>query len=714
MDRRTFIQTAAATAILGSTRLTMPAFAEANAAATGNPLLDVWVGDHGGFPPFDKISLADKGAIKAALLKGIEMNRADIAAIADSPEAATFDNTFVPLEHAGQHLDRAGRIFNIFTSTMNDKDMQSLDAEMAPVFSALNDEIIQNEKLFARIKTVRDGLASSSLTDEQKRLVETYYKNYVRRGAALNANEKGRMKDINQKLASLYTKFSQNQLADEENDMLVLESEADLAGLPVDMVAAYKAAAEEKNLAGKWAIANTRSWMEPFLTYSTRRDLREKGWRMWMGRGEKPGPTFNAPVMTEILKLRAERAKLLGYASHAHWSTDNGMAKTPDAAMALMMQVWGPAVARAKEEVADMQKAADAEKAGHAIEAWDYRFYAEKVRKAKYDIDDNEVKPYLQLEKIREGMFWAAGQLYGLHFTKLEGVPVYQADVTVYEVTRDNQRVGLWYFDPYARAGKNSGAWMNEYRTQEKIGGETTPIVSNNSNFVKGAAGAPVLMSWDDATTMFHEFGHALHGLNSNVTYPSLAGTSVKRDFVEFPSQINERWLPTKEVLSKFAVHKDTGAAMPDALLAKIEAAKHFNQGFSTVEAVSAAIYDMKIHMEATPDKDIDPLAYEKSSMTEIGLPKEIVMRHRPTAFGHIFSGDGYSAGYYVYLWADALTADAWELFEEKGAYDPATAKSFLENVLAVGNSIAPDEVFRRFRGHDVDTGALMRDRGFA
>ena len=367
------------------------------------------------------------------------------------------------------------------------------------------------------------------------------------------------------------------------------------------------------------------------------------------------------------------------------------------------------------EIVADLEQAiADKEGAGITIEAWDFRYYQEKVRKAKYDIDENEVKPYLQLDKIREGMFWMAGELYGLAFAKLEGVPVYHPDVTVYEVTRGGQRVGLWYFDPYARGGKRSGAWMNAYRTQERFKSEITPIVSNNANFVPAAAGKPILVSWDDASTMFHEFGHALHGLNSNVTYPTLSGTGVKRDFVEFPSQIHESWLATPEVLSRFALHYETGEAMPQALVDKIMTAKNFNEGFSTVEYLASAIYDMQIHLAAADGKPIDPAAFEKTCLDAIGMPKEIVMRHRPTAFGHIFSGDGYSAGYYVYLWADALTADAFEVFQEKGVWDKATAKSFLDNILSVGNSIPPDEAFRRFRGRDVDTEALMRKRGFA
>jgi peptidyl-dipeptidase Dcp len=453
--------------------------------------------------------------------------------------------------------------------------------------------------------------------------------------------------------------------------------------------------------------------MEPFLVYATRRDLREKGWRMWVSRGDNNDAHDNKKTITEILKLRAERAKLLGFPSHAHWIIDDNMAKTPDAAMDLMMKVWKAAAARAREEVADMQKVADAEKAGIKIEPWDYRFYAEKVRKAKYDVDQDAIKPYLQLDKMREAMFWAAGQLYGFSFAKLDDVPTYHPDVTVYEVKRGKEHVGLWYFDPYARDGKRSGAWMNEYRTQESFKDKIPPIVSNNANFVKGEAGAPVLISWDDASTMFHEFGHALHGLNSNVRYRTLAGTNVKRDFVEFPSQLNEHWLPTKEVLTKFAVHYQTGAAIPDELVAKIDKAKHFNQGFATVEYLAAAIYDLKIHTEPG-DREIDPAAYEKQVMKEIGMPHEIVMRHRPTQFGHIFSGDGYSAGYYAYIWADTLTADAAEAFEQAGSfYDKATAKRLHDCIMSVGNSVPPEEAFRAFRGRDVDTNALMRDRGF-
>jgi peptidyl-dipeptidase Dcp len=706
MRRRTFLISTAASAALWSIR----GWAARSHAMTNDPILSPWVGPHGGFPPFDHIGVP---LIKPALLKGMELERAEIAAIVHNPAAPTFANTIAALEDSGRPYARAQRVFGIFRSTMNDKEMQKVEEEMTPIVAAFDDEITQNEALFARVKAVYDARQHAGLQPDQLRLTEVVYRDFARRGAALGAADKARLKQLNQRLASLFTKFSQNALGDEESFTLALGSEADLAGLPDSLRASMKTAAEAKGYKGQWLITNTRSSVEPFLVYSTRRDLREKAWRMWVSRGEHSGARDNRPVITELLKLRAERAKLLGFTSHAHWILDDNMARTPDAAMTLMLKVWRAAVARVHEEVADMQKVADAEHAGHKIAPWDYRFYAEKVRKAKYDLDENEVKPYLQLDKMREAMFWAAGQLYGLAFTKLAGVPTYQADMSVYEVTRDGHRVGLWYFDPYARDGKQSGAWMNEYRTQEHIKDPVTPIVSNNSNFVKGKPGAPILISWDDAVTMFHEFGHALHGLNSNVRYQTLAGTSVKRDFVEFPSQLNEHWLITPEVLRKFALHVETGQPIPDALVAKIEKARHFNQGFKTVEYLAAAIYDLKIHT-APAEPAIEPNEFEQRAMKEIGCPSEIVMRHRPTQFGHVFSSDEYSAGYYAYIWADTLTADAAEAFAAAGSfYDKPTAKRLFESIMSVGNSIPPEEAFRKFRGRDVDTNALMRDRGF-
>jgi peptidyl-dipeptidase Dcp len=666
-------------------------------------------GPYGGVPPFDKVKPA---LFKPALLQAMELQRKEIAAITSSEAAPSFANTIAALEDSGRGLRRAESLLGTFSGTMNDREMQAVEQETAPILAAFQDEIVQNGALFARIRAVHEGRAAAPLTAEQLRLTEVVYRNFARSGAALGAPEKARLKEINGKLAQLYTSFSQHQLADEERESVVLESEADLAGLPETARAAMKSDAEAKGLSGKWLVANTRSSAEPFLVFSSRRELREKVWRMWVSRGERSGPSDNRPVITEILALRAERAKLLGYPTHAHWIIADRMAKTPDAAMDLMQKVWRATAARVREEVADMQKVADAE-GGAKIEAWDYRYYAEKVRKAKYDLDQNEVKPYLQLDKMREGMFWVAEQLYGLSFRPLSGVPVYHPDVTVYEVMRGGARAGLWYFDPYARAGKRSGAWMSEYRTQERFKDETTPIVSNNSNFVKGKAGEPVLISWDDANTLFHEFGHALHGLLSSVQYPSLAGTSTLRDFVEFPSQLNEHWLMTSEVLNRFALHYQTGQPIPPQLVAKIRKARDFNQGFRTGEYLLSAIYDLKIHTEPAT-APIDPVAFEKRTLAELGAPSELALRHRPTHFGHIFGGDGYSAGYYSYLWADTLTADAGEAFVEAGGYyDKATAKRLDESILRIGNSVSPEEAFRRFRGRDVDTDALMRSRGF-
>jgi peptidyl-dipeptidase Dcp len=586
---------------------------------------------------------------------------------------------------------------------------------MAPRLAAFSDRITQNEALFRRIEAVYNSPRKSSWTPEQQRLAWRYYTNFVRAGARLDATAKARLSQINQRLAGLYTNFGQNVLKDETDQFIVLRDTAELAGLPQSLRDAAAAAATARTMQGAWLINNTRSSIDPFLTYSTRRDLREKAWRMFVNRGEE-GATANHEIIREILKLRAERANLLGYPTHAHWRLENAMAATPERAMQLMEAVWTPAVARVRQEVADMQAVANAERAGITIEPWDYRFYAEKVRKERYDLDQNQVKPYLQLDRLREGMFWVAGELFGFAFRPVENVPVYHPDVTVYEVTdrASGRHVGLWYFDPYARAGKRSGAWMNAYRNQERYAGEITTIVSNNSNFVKGQPGEPVLISWDDATTLFHEFGHALHGLSSNVNYPSLSGTAVARDYVEFPSQLLEHWLSTPQVLQRFAVHYQTGEPIPQQLVDRIKRAATFNQGFATVEYLASALIDMKLHLAGTAD--IDPRAFERETLAQMGMPREIVMRHRTPQFGHVFAGDGYSAGYYSYLWSDVITADAAEAFLEApgGLYDPGVARRLRENIFSIGNTIDPAEGYRRFRGRDPAVEALMRKRGFA
>ena len=676
-----------------------------------NPLLAKWEGPYGGVPPFDKVQIPlFKPALEASMAEQLK----EVEAIATNPAPPDFDNTIAAMESAGGTFDRVLTLYGVWGGTMSSPDYQAVQREMAPRLAAFGDQITQNEALFKRIETVYNSPAKAKLTPEQQRVTWLYYTNFVRAGARLDANAKKRLSAINQQLALLFTKFSQNVLAEETDQFIVLKGEDELAGLPKSLRDAAASAAEAKKQPGTWVIMNTRSSIDPFLTYSERRDLREKAWRMFVNRGDNGNAFDNNAIMPEILQLRAERAKLLGFATHAHWRLENAMAKTPERAMELMQAVWKPAVARVHEEVADMQALADKEGAKIKIEPWDYRYYMEKVRKAKYDLDQNEVKPYLQLEKLREGVFWVAGELFNFQFTPVTNVPVAHPDIRVWEVTdkTSKKHIGLWYFDPYARAGKRSGAWMNAYRAQERVNGEITTIVSNNSNFVKGKPGEPVLISWDDASTMFHEFGHALHGLNSNVTYPILSGTAVPRDYVEFPSQLLEHWLSTPEVLQRFALHYQTGKPIPQELVDKIKRSATFNQGFATVEYLSAALIDMKLHLAG--DRKIDPDAFERETLAQLGMPKEIVMRHRTPQFLHVFSSDGYSAGYYSYLWSDVLTADAFGAFVEgKGPYDRAVAERLRKYVFSVGNTTDPAEAYRGFRGRDPKIDALMKKRGF-
>jgi peptidyl-dipeptidase Dcp len=683
-----------------------------HAVTDENPLLANWEGPYGGVPPFDRVQIP---LFKPALETAIAERLAEIQKIAGDPAAPTFENTIVALERAGRTLDRVETLYGVWGATMASPEYQVVQREMAPRLAAANDEISQNEALFKRIEAVYNSPEKAKLKPEQQRLAWVYYTQFVRAGARLSPEAKKRLSQINQQLAGLYTKFSQNVLAEETDQFIVLKSEEELAGLPQSLRDAAAAAAETKKQPGTWVIMNTRSSIDPFLTYSDRRDLREKAWRMFVNRGDNGGEHDNNAIITEILQLRAERAKLLGYPTHAHWRLENTMAKTPERAMELMEAVWKPAVARVHEEVADMQALADKEGAKLTIEPWDYRYYMEKVRKAKFDLDQNEIKPYLQLEKLREGIFWVAGELFNFNFTPVTNVPVAHPDIRVWEVTdkTTKKHIGLWYFDPYARAGKRSGAWMNAYRSQERINGEITTIVSNNANFVKGKPGEPVLISWDDATTMFHEFGHALHGLNSNVTYPSLSGTAVPRDYVEFPSQLLEHWLSTPEVLQRFALHYQTGKPIPQELVDKIKRSATFNQGFATVEYLSAALVDMKLHLAG--DRKIDPHAFERETLAQLGMPKEIVMRHRTPQFMHVFSSDGYSAGYYSYLWSDVITADAFGAFVEgKGPYDKAVAERLRKYIFSVGNTVDPAEAYRAFRGRDPKIDALMQKRGFS
>ncbi|MBS1153706.1 MAG: peptidyl-dipeptidase Dcp, partial [Myxococcaceae bacterium] len=601
--------------------------------APGSILLAPWAGPYGGVPPLDQVQVADfKPALEAAMAEQLR----EIDQLAGRPEAPTFENTVVAFESSGKPLTRAATLFAVWSSSLSTPEFQQVETEMAPKLAAFQDQIIQNPKLFARIQAVYQSPEKARLTPEQQRLIWFHHNQFVRQGANLDPAQKAQLSEYNQQLAKLTTRFSQNQLGDEEQEALVIDSKQALAGLSQAQIDGAASEAERRGLKGKWVIANTRSAMEPFLVYASNRALREQGFKMWIRRGDNGNERDNNQIASEILRVRAKKAKLLGYPTYADWRLGDTMAKEPQTALNLMLKVWEPAREQFRKDVLEAQAIADREGAGFKIAPWDYRYYAEKLRKAKYDLDLSEVKPYLQLQQIREAMFWAAQELYDFTFVKVEGLPVFDPQMSVYEVTRGGAHVGLWYFDPYARPGKQSGAWMNAYRDQQRIAGEVTTIVSNNSNFIPGARGQDATLSWDDARTMFHEFGHALHGLNSNATYPSLSGTNTTRDFVELPSQFNENYLQTPQVL-KFLTNAK-GEPIPADLLARIANASTFNEGFATAEAQASAIVDMKLHLAG--ETPIDPKAFEEKILAEIGMPPELVMRHRIPAFGHIFSGD--------------------------------------------------------------------------
>ncbi|PIF32756.1 peptidyl-dipeptidase Dcp [Flavobacterium sp. 9] len=674
-----------------------------------NPLLEKWNGPYGGVPAFDEYKIAD---FKPAIEIAIEENLNEFDAIADNPEAPTFENTIAALENSGKKIARIHTAFGIYSSNIFTSEFGIVETEMSPKLSALNDKMYQNKKLFSRIETLYNSKEKEKLNSEQQRLIWLYYTDFVREGAELDDLNKEKVGKINQELATLFTRFSQNLLAEENNQFIELKVEGDFDGLPLEIKNAAIAEAKSRKLDALGCIVNTRSSIEPFLTFSDRRDLREKAFEIFVKRGDNGNENDTKETLIAIFKLRSQKAKLLGFPSFAHWSLSNKMAKDPAKTLELMESVWKPAVEKVHQDVAEMQKIVNVEGGNFKIEPWDYRYYTEKVRKAKYSLDQNEIKQYLQLENLREGMFWVAGELFGLSFEQITNVPVYHKDVRVWEVSDKalGKTIGLWYFDPYARTGKRSGAWMSSYRDQQKLE-NTLPIVSNNCNFIKGDSNESVLISWDDATTLFHEFGHALHGLCSNVTYPRLSGTSVARDYVEFPSQIFEHWLATPEVLNKFALHYKTNEPLPQSMVEKIEMAANFNEGFATVETISSSFVDMELHLTT---ETIDPDEFEKVTLKKLNMPSEIVMRHRIPQFAHIFSSDGYAAGYYSYLWADVINADAYEAFTEaNGSYDKVVAKRLHDTVFSVGNTIDNEKGYENFRGRAPKSDALMRARNF-
>lgn len=676
-----------------------------------NILLQEWTGPYGGVPAFDKMEVAD---IQSAVEYGMEENLKEIEAIANNEAAPTFENTIEAMERSGAYLDRVFSYYGIFSSNMSSPEFREVQAVLAPKLSEFSSKINQNEALFKRIKTVYDNAQENPLDSDQQRVVELVYKGFAMRGAAIDAKKKERYAAIDKELSVLYNKFSDNVLHDEENYVTYLNKDQ-LGGLSDGFIKSAAAIAKEKEQEGKYAITNTRSSMDPFLTYSTEKDLRKQVWTNYYSRGDNNDEYDNKEIIAEILKLRRERVELLGHKNYAEWRLQDRMAKTPENAMKLMEAVWPSAIARVTEEVADMQAIADASGDNITIEPWDYRYYAEKVRVAKYDLNSDEVKQYLQLDKLREAMFYVAGRLFNYKFEPVpEGsVAVFQEDVKVWEVTDldSGAHIGLWYLDPFARAGKRSGAWATTYRSHTTFDGKKTVLASNNSNFIKAAPGEAILVSWDDATTFFHEFGHALHFFSSNVKYPTLNGGV--RDYTEFQSQLLERWLSTDEVISQYLVHHETGEVIPKALVAKIKKAATFNQGFGTTEYLASALMDMKLHLADPEGMDVGN--FEKETLAALNMPKELPMRHRTPHFGHVFSGEGYATAYYGYMWADVLTADAAEAFTESkgGFYDEDMANKLVKYLFAPRNAIDPAEAYRLFRGRDAQIEALMRDRGF-
>jgi peptidyl-dipeptidase Dcp len=673
------------------------------------PLLAPWPGPYGGVPPWDEVT---PGQFPAAFSAAIALRRDEILAITTSPEAPTWANTIEALERAGRPLGRVLVLFSVMSSNANTPEYQALDQEWSPVLTAADDAIRLDAALFARVAAVHATRATAGLTADQLRLTERTYDAFVRQGARLGADAKAELSRLNQELARAFSEFSTRVLA-AEDAWTVLAHEDDLAGLPASLVSAYRAAADERQLPDQWVVVHTRSSVDPFLTHSARRDLRARLWTAFKQRGDTGGPTDTNALVARIVGLRAERAAVLGFPSHAHWRLDDTMAGTPERATDLMLKVWAPAVARVREEVADMQAIAAAEAPGITIEPWDYLYYAEQVRRDRYALDTNELTPYFELNSMIAASYAMAARLYGLTFTEITGtVPVFHPDVRVFEVTdtESGRHVGLFYRDDFARQYKRSGAWAAAYRDQRLWDGPVTAIASNNNNFVKGAPGEPVLISLDDARTLFHEFGHALHGLLMEVTYPGLAETPY--DFVELPSQVHEHWVLTRDLLDTYATHYQTKAPMPQALVDKVRRASTFNQGYATVEYLAPALVDMRLHTRQ--DGLMDPAAFERETLAAIGAPREVAMRHRLPHFTHLFASDAYSAGYYSYLWADVMASDTWAAFEEAGSpWAPEVAHAFRRIILASGNSIDRAEAYRQFRGRDPEVTALLTHRGF-
>jgi peptidyl-dipeptidase Dcp len=662
-----------------------------------------------GVPPFDAIKPEH---FMPAFEKGMADQKAEIGAIVRSAEPASFANTLEALDRSGALLKRVNAVFENLNSSNTSPELQQIAKDVAPKLAKHQDDIALDPGLFARVKTVYEGRDKLTLTPEQSRLLEETYKGFVRGGANLPPEKQDRFRQINEELAVLTVKFGENILKENDAFELVIDNKDDLAGLPPAVVAAAAQTAVERGKPGKWAFTLAKPSLIPFLQYSEKRDLREKMFTAYIMRGNNGNELDNKANAVRIATLRVERANLLGYPTHAAYVLEENMAKTPEAVHAFLEKIWTPALAKAKAEAAEMQAMIRAEGGDFELRPWDWWFYAEKLRKAKYDLDDSALRPYFELENVRNGAFMVAHKLYGITFTERTDIPKYQADVRVFEVKdADGSHLGILYVDYYPRPNKEGGAWMSNYREQSiQNGVDIRPVIVNNGNFSKPTAGEPALISFEEATTLFHEFGHALHGLLTKCTYEGLSGTNVPRDFVELPSQIMENWAADPEVLKLYAKHYKTGEPIPDELIRKIEKSRFFNQGFGTVEYLAASFLDMDWHT-LTGTGEVDPLKFEADSMARIGLIPEIVSRYRTTYFNHIFSG-GYSAGYYSYIWAAVLDSDAFQAFKETSLFDPATARSFRTNILERGGSEDPMVLYKRFRGREPRIEPLLKKRG--
>jgi peptidyl-dipeptidase Dcp len=678
--------------------------------APANPLLVEWDTPFGA-PPFERIRTEH---FAEAFERGMDEQRAEIEAIASQDTDPTFANTIEALERSGRTLSRSGAVFWNLAGTNSTPEIQALQTEFSPKLAAHSSAMMTNQDLFRRVDALQTQAEGQPLGDEQKRALERWHNGFVRAGAALDDGARARVAEIDQRMATLTNEFSQNNLKDTDEWQLVLETEQDLAGLPGWLRDAAAQSARDRGLDGRWVITLQRSSVEPFLTFSERRDLREQAYTGFIMRGDNDNAYDNKAIIAEMVALRAERARMMGFANHAEFVISDSMARTPEAAMNLMLRVWEPALARAIEERADMQAMVDAAGADHRVAPWDWFYYAEKVRRDKFDLDQDQIKPYFEIDRITQAAFYVANRLFGLTITENPDLPTYHPDVHGYEVVdADGRHVGLFYTDYYARQGKRSGAWMSSFRSQENLGEEIRPIVVNVLNVPKAPEGQPTLLSHDDANTLFHEFGHALHGLLSQVSHRSLAGTAVSRDFVEFPAQVYEHWLDQPHVLQKFARHHETDAPMPPELLERMLASGTFNQGYRTVEFLASGLVDMAWH-QLTPElaRNVDVRAFEKRALDELGLIPEIAMRHRSTHFGHIFAG-GYSAGYYSYMWSEVLDADGFQAFVDTGdIFDAETAERLRRYVYAAGNTRDPMDAWMLFRGAEPSVEALLRNRG--